>query len=71
MQDLPVENGLLDNVLVDNRDSADPGDGKIDRDGRAEPSGTGNEDVRLLQPLLPLFTEEQRLPFISIEFVCG
>ncbi len=39
----------------------------LDRDG---PAGTRDEFMRTLQPFRALFTEEQRLQCVSIEFVC-
>ena len=44
---------------------ADPGNRKIDRDGRAESPGPGDEDLCLFQFLLPLFAKEQDLSLVS------
>jgi hypothetical protein len=54
MDDLAVEVGLVDHVVVDQPDRADTRRGEIHRQRRAQPAGPDQQHLRGLQPALPL-----------------
>jgi hypothetical protein len=56
MEYLPIEVRLVRRVKIADTDIADTGNGKINRDRGAKPSGTGDKDRRVLDLLLGLFS---------------
>src|SRR5664280_448609 len=52
VRDLPLQVGEVDAVAVDERDAADAGAAKIERDRRAEPAGADDEHTGREQPAL-------------------
>ena len=52
VDDLPLQVGEADHVVVDDADRADPGGGEIERHRRAEPAGADDQHARRLEALL-------------------
>ena len=46
MDDLALQVGEVDNVVVDDADGTDPGGGQIEQQRRAEAAGTDHQDLR-------------------------
>ena len=61
-QDLPLQVGELDHVVVDDADAADAGGGEVEEHRRAEPAGADDQRragaQRVLAPLADLFEDE-------------
>ena len=57
MEDLALEVGEVDAIVIDETDFADAGGGEIHRDGRAETSGPEAEDTRGLEAALAFGTD--------------
>ena len=53
VDDLALQVGLVDHVEVDDAEGADPGRGQVEQRGRAEAPGADDQDLGVLQPLLP------------------
>ena len=54
VDDLALEVRDVDDVEIDQPDRANPGRGQVERQRRAQPAGADAEDLRSLEPLLPL-----------------
>jgi hypothetical protein len=54
MQDLPLQVREIDNISIDQTESADTGCGKIKSGGRAKPTGADDQDLGLTQLHLAL-----------------
>ncbi len=52
MDDLALQVGEADHVVIDDAERADAGRGEIERDRRAEPARTDDEHARRLEFLL-------------------
>src|SRR5688500_11407887 len=56
MDDLALQVGYVDDVEVDDAESADSRCSQVQQTGRAQPAGTDEQHLRLCQPSLPLWT---------------
>src|SRR6202034_3551811 len=53
VDNLALQVGLVDHVEVDDAERAAPGRGQVQQGGRAEAAGSNDQDLGVLQPLLP------------------
>jgi hypothetical protein len=68
MEDLAVQVGQLDNIVVNKSDRPDTCNRKVERYRGAETASSRNKDVRPFQLFLPFFTKKQDLPLVPFEF---
>jgi hypothetical protein len=52
VDDLALQVGVIDDVVIDDADAADPGGGQVEQQRRTEAAGTDAEDFCRLQALL-------------------
>ena len=71
VQDLPLQVREIDDIAIDQTDGADSGGSEIESGRRAEPPGTDEQDLRLVQLYLALATyvAENNLTAISLNLL--
>lgn len=73
VEDLALEVGGIDGVVVDEADRADAGGGEVHGGGRAEGAGTDEEDGGVFQALLAFLSDvrDEDVAGIALEFLLG
>jgi hypothetical protein len=73
VQDLPLQVREIDDIAIDQTDGADTGGSEIESGRRAEPPGTDEQDLRLVQLHLALATyvAENNLTAVSLNLLLG
>src|SRR4051812_16523905 len=71
MDDLPLKVAEVDDVEIDDADSADPGRGEVHRSGRAEPARADAEDAAGFQATLPVHSDfrHDEMPAVSLHLI--
>ncbi len=73
VQDLPLEIGEIDHVAVDEPDRADARRGQVEGRGRTQSAGADDQDLGLVQLLLPLAADirQNDVPAVALYLGVG
>jgi hypothetical protein len=68
VQDLPVQVGQFDRLVIHNGDVTDPGRGKVENHRRAKPARTDNQHAGRQQPFLTVLADIRHDDLTGIAF---
>ena len=73
VDDLPLQIGQRNRVVIDDAERADAGGGEIFEHRRAEPAGADHQHPRALQPLLPRTADlrQHDVARVALQFFVG
>jgi hypothetical protein len=73
VDDLPLQVGLVDHVELDDADGAHAGGGQVQQGRRAQPAGTDDQHLRLLEAFLPGQPQigNDQVAAIALNFLAG